>query len=177
MSKPLFSSAISESAFAFVGTRNPSPQEIGELSADIFRTKYRELCAVVDMDELAGRLFAWTRLNAPLDVPLSISDQVAWAETAVYELLERGMIKPLLETPESCADLQKLSAAVGKSGLRATPTVSAPVVEPSAATAVVDPIDECASDFKNLCSSDFRQRWLTPTKRHIYDRAVASGKV
>jgi hypothetical protein len=131
MSNILDSQSIGE-AFAFVGTRNPSPEEIGGLSADIFQSRYKELCATLDMDELGARLFAWVRVNAPIaDGPMSIPDQVSWAEYGVLTLFERGVLKPTVETPESRRDLEKLRIAVGKSGLRPAPATVKPTATPA----------------------------------------------
>lgn len=162
-------------AFAFVGTHDPTPYEIGELSSDILRKRYRELFATVDLHELATRLLAWIRVNAPLDAPMDIQDQVAWAETGLYELLERGAIRQVVQTPEATADLQKLEVAVAKSGLRPAPAAVAAADDELPVP--VDPIDSCAADFRVLSSSSFRAKWMTRDTRAVYEQAVNSGRI
>jgi hypothetical protein len=159
-----------------LGKGDIGPKETGQLCAEMLQHKYCELFAALDLDELARALFAWVRLYAITGAELSLDDQLAWGETGLFELLQRGAIKLVIQTPEANADLQKLQAAVTKANLRPQTQPAAepaPVAEPPA----LDPTDECVNDFKTLPSGDFRLKWLKPSTRHIYEAAVAGGRI
>jgi hypothetical protein len=160
-----------------LGKGDISAREAGELAAEMLQIKYAELFAVLDVDDLAKRLFAWIRLHhvPTTDSELSIDDQLAWAETGIHELVQRGAIKLVVETPEAAADLRKLEGAVRQADLRTKPE---PVAEPApVAETPADPVDQCARDFRELVSSDFRMKWLRPDTREVYERACAMGVI
>ena len=116
----------------FTNAHDPSPAEIGELSADVLRHRYAELFALLDMDKVACGLYSWVRINVDVSKPLSIPEQLAQSELAILTLLERGVIRPAIpleSAPEALAQFENLQQAVRKSGLRPDPAPAATAVE------------------------------------------------
>lgn len=166
--------AVDYSPFAIGGGKvNVGPYDIGLLVADLFQHKYRELMAVLDAEEFAKKLLSWVRLHGPQE-QLSMEEQLAWAEIATLELLQRGAVKPVIETPYSTADIRKLEAAVAKANLRPAPVA---IADPEPVAVPADPVDECARNFRVLSSGEFRAKWMTPSNRPVFDEAVRQGRI
>jgi len=158
----------------------PTPNEIGALVGSALLTKWRELFAVFVLSraDVAAKLLAYARINMPQEPSDDIRLLVAQGSLVLLTLIERGVLKFALDPlpEEAAAALAELQRAVTASGLRPeAPVTAAAEVIPVAP--VVDHTDECAADFINLCSSDFRAKWMNRNTRAIYDQACAEGKI
>jgi hypothetical protein len=172
-------------AFGFTGfTVNPSPlgkgdigaQETGALTAELLQDRYRELFAVIDVNELGKALMAWFRLHAPMNGEVSITKQIEWGETAIYELLERGALRIIVQTPDVEADLEKLAAAVAKSNLRPQPSDELVQTESTGPTEAE--LDAAViNDWKTLLTSEIRSRCRDAAYKQRLDRLMAEGKI
>jgi hypothetical protein len=170
--KPGFSVSAAEFDFSNMDLANvhdPTPDEIGHLNASLFQNKYRELFATLDMAEVGGRLYSWVRVNAPMDSPLSIKDQLAWSELAVLELIERGVIKQIVQTPEADADLQKLQAAVSEAGLRPAPA--------RVAQAIPERGVPSEAELDDLAVQEWRLSPVADVKKHMRQDSAFKSRV
>lgn len=90
-------------------------EEASHRAAANLTSDYRELVSVLP-DDWATRLFSWLRVNGPsgentIREPNSFLLQ-GWMETGLLALLENGVLKPVIETPESNHDIESLRKSV-----------------------------------------------------------------
>src|SRR5215469_2636302 len=89
-----------------------TPVNVVNRAIDNLRNEYKELLSVLDEREWAERVAAFCRLNIPIEHGHAVASDVfaagVWIETALLTLIDSGVLKPVIVTPEVEADLVAL---------------------------------------------------------------------
>ncbi len=95
---------------------------------------------------------------------------------AFVELMKRGALDRIKIVDEFPEEAESDMVAIQRSLQVAEVAPEKPVA--AVVPVVVDPIEECVSDFHKLGSSQFRTKWMASTKnRSIFERATAEGRL
>lgn len=165
-----------------------SPNGIVAVAVDQLKKDYAELLATLPSEaQWATAVASWVRLNVPMNHSGQVVSDVFTAgfylETALLTLLDNQTLVPVIITAESEQDIENLRKSVRAyrrvlfNEVDSAPEPTTITFEPAVEPPAPDPVDQCASDFKTLASSEFRAKWMTPSNRPVFDDAVNRGLV
>jgi len=146
-------------------------------SADLFESRHPNLLVCFDTGRVFTAIASYFQIEG---LPQLVADDFSCptlckaTEDAFLTLLKRGALDEFVRVhplPEAAqAELDKMAGV-------ASP-VNDPVVDARVAQAAS--VDECVADFRGkLDSRSFRSKWLSgdPTRRAIYEGAIAAGRI
>jgi hypothetical protein len=146
-------------------------------SADLFESRWPNLLVCFSTGDVFSAIASYLRIEG---LPQSVKDDFSCptlckaTEGAFLTLLKRGALDEFVRVnplpPAAQAELDAMSGVIN--------TIVDPAVEARASQ--IEALDEVVSDFRGgLNSRDFRNKWMAgePTRRTVYEAAIASGRI
>lgn len=140
-----------------------------KVAAQEWAEDFADLLTCFSTEQVNKSLFALFATTHRGDQPILYSELCE----ALVDLIDRGVIAR--EFPISgvaAEELEELRAQYAPHSVPSSVPSSAPVAQALA----MNPVDECASDFRTLNSSQFKQKWMG-TRRNVYEKAIAAGRI
>ena len=146
---------------------------------EVFEQRACNLMATFDADAVYNAIASLMRLEGiPEDVKANfcLDSLLLVTQRAFLTLLNRGGLDSLVRFPvgpDSLAqqELDAMNLAVNGNSI---PDATGD----STLAFVPNPIDQCVTDFRDLRSHEFKQKWMNnPERRAIYDAAINQGAI
>jgi hypothetical protein len=140
-----------------------------KVAAQEFSEDFADILTCYPKEKTNNALLGYFATTHRGDQPIEYAELCA----AFIDLVDRGVLKPEFRSDLADEQMAELRKRFAPQTIAAVPSATATPPAPPP-----DPIAECVSDYRTLDGSSFKRKWMSlPDRRHVYETAIAAGRI